>query len=226
VKSTNSNQPRLNPWLSIWTQPRPTIRQVMQTVSMGKLMWVGILIMFVSMVTSDRVQRLENLFPFKNIDPLLAYSLIVGSSIPIGMLFLWLFAWMAKVTGRWLGSQARIRDIVYALVWPGVMTIFVRICMFSIGFIFATLCDFYGILIAFSGDMAWLTWTFYGAMGLAALIFYSWFFAVYFICMSEVMKISKLRAFFVWLLAVIFATLLITVLVVVAVILTMALVNS
>ena len=192
IPSKSSAEPQLNPWFSIWTKPRPTIRQVMQTVSMGKLMWILALTTFVgvirAMLTSSQTEA-ESLF--NGIGSFWG-SLLMGVLLtPLGILMFWLLAWLIKVAGRWLGSKASTREVMYGLTWPNVMTLVVNIGVLITVLSFQKVCHFLGM--TWYGEFSELMWAlnlvFFTVIGILTL----WNIAVFIICMSEVMQISKLR---------------------------------
>ncbi|OYV48344.1 MAG: hypothetical protein B7X06_01500, partial [Verrucomicrobia bacterium 21-51-4] len=52
---TNNN---LNPWFSIWTQPRQTIRQVQRSYSVKKIIWLWVIVFVLTIAASMVLQIL------------------------------------------------------------------------------------------------------------------------------------------------------------------------
>ena len=89
---------QLNPWISIWTQPRATIRQIVDTdpqhMTVAIVMMAGI------------VNGIGNAFEREN--ELNAIASVVGGTVGgiIGGLLMWyLLAWLLSITARWLGGS-------------------------------------------------------------------------------------------------------------------------
>jgi hypothetical protein len=119
-----------NPFLTIWTRPRATIRGIVDT---NPLLHVVPLAMAGGVVqTIDRaVQR--NAGDVLSLPAIIALAVFLG---PIGGLIgLFVGGWFTRTAGRWLGGHATPEQVRAAIAWsfiPGLATI--PILIVQIGF--------------------------------------------------------------------------------------------
>jgi hypothetical protein len=101
----------LNPWFSMWTKPRQTIRQIVSTNPTYGVLLLAVLLGF-SEPDRDSLRSLGIDF---------AYPALVGISVILCPLFgiLWLYIGGALVrwTGSWLGGTADSQETRAALAW-------------------------------------------------------------------------------------------------------------
>jgi len=108
----------LNPWLSMWTQPRRTMRQVLET-DPERLVLALAAIAGVSRAL-DRAS-LKSLGDHLPLVAVLGLSIIGGALS--GMLLLYLFGFLLRWTGRWFGAGgAAPQHVRAAIAWPNVIT--------------------------------------------------------------------------------------------------------
>ena len=107
----------MNPWLSMWTQPRHTIRAIIQTNPKYGVLYLA------------AIYSLQNFFYFSNYWSLgLSTSffaiLITGIVLCpfIGMIWLYFAGWILYFTGRWLEGKAPMRQLRTALAWSKIPT--------------------------------------------------------------------------------------------------------
>lgn len=108
-----------NPWLSMWTQPRETIRWIVQTNPRYGVFWLAI------------IYVLQGFFFFMNFWSFGLssswYSLLIHIVILTPLFaFVWIFfyGWILRCTGRWLGGPAPGSHLRAALAWSRIpMTI-------------------------------------------------------------------------------------------------------
>ena len=107
----------MNPWLRIWTQPRETIRNLLQTNLTYGIYWLA------------AVYSLQNFFYFSNY-----WS--IGLSIPfyailiagivlcplLGVIWLYFSSWILYFTGRWLEGKAPRLQLRTAIAWSKIPT--------------------------------------------------------------------------------------------------------
>lgn len=101
-----------NPWLSMWTQPRETIRTIVQTNPRYGVFWLSTLYVLQSLFFFLNFQSMGLSFSlYYLLVPVLVLSPILG--------FLWLFfyGWLLKFTGHWLGGTAPKSHLRAALAW-------------------------------------------------------------------------------------------------------------
>jgi hypothetical protein len=114
---TRSDQ-QLNPWLSIWTQPRATIRQIVDTdptylvVPLAALGGIGHALDRASMRNAGDTLPLAGI---------LVLALVVG---PLGgLLSVYVGGALIRLTGTWLGGVAQPQQMRAALAWGQVPSI-------------------------------------------------------------------------------------------------------
>jgi len=102
----------LNPWLSIWRQPRATIQQIVDTDLSKHVALFAAGAGFFSSLDRASMRSLGDDYPWLVI---VGISAILG---PVGgLIFLYLFGALLKWTGRWLGGQAALDGIHAAIGW-------------------------------------------------------------------------------------------------------------
>lgn len=108
-------QQTLNPWLSIWTRPRATIRQ---QVERDPEAWVLALVAVagVGHLLSDASARSYG--DRMDLPTLLVMALLVGPLF--GILGAYVGGWLLRWSGRLLGGSARPAEIRAAIAWSGV----------------------------------------------------------------------------------------------------------
>jgi hypothetical protein len=109
----------LNPWLSIWTRPRATMRQILDTDPRA---WVHPLAILGGIA--------ELLFaPVPAAHALLAVSpgtmLILKciAGVALGLIGLYLGSFVVWLAGRWLGGQGNFVEVRAASAWPNVLSL-------------------------------------------------------------------------------------------------------
>jgi hypothetical protein len=107
----NEEQEKLNPWLSIWTEPRATIQQVVD--GEPKLM---VLILAPLAGIADAL-RSNNELAYSGLENLI--GLVVAGGIG-GYVIVFLGAYPVRWTGGWLGGTASLGAIRAAGVWSSV----------------------------------------------------------------------------------------------------------
>lgn len=107
----------LNPWFSMWTQPRRTMRQVLES-DPERLVLVLAAIAGVSRAL-DRAS-LKSLGDHLPLVAVLGLSIIGGALF--GMLLLYLFGFLLRWTGRWFGANGSAPHVRAAIAWPNVIT--------------------------------------------------------------------------------------------------------
>jgi hypothetical protein len=105
----------LNPWRSLWTQPRATIQQLVASDPSKHVLLITAIV-GVSNTLSQASQR--NLGDRTGLGSILAIAFILGPLFAIAMLYL--FAAVLRRTGRWFGGQASSRDLRASTAWSSV----------------------------------------------------------------------------------------------------------
>ena len=108
----------LNPWISIWTKPRATIRQIVDTRPTYMVLPLAMLSGVAQVLDNASSRNLGDRAPLAAV---IAAAVIIG---PLsGLLTLFLFGALMRWTGSWLGGVATSQQIRAALAWgrlPGV----------------------------------------------------------------------------------------------------------
>ena len=112
------NDKRLNPWLSIWTKPRATIRQIVEEDPERLAFTLAALWGIHSGLMRSRMFHFGDRYP---ITTLLLFVLIGGSIGGVLALYLWGF--LLRLTGSWLGGTAEANSARAALAWSQVPTV-------------------------------------------------------------------------------------------------------
>lgn len=110
-----NNDVRLNPWVSIWTKPRKTIRQIIDS---GSNKWIFVLISI-----GGIVDALNNASGQSRGDNYSLTTIVVGSIIsgPIfGIVGLYVGSAILRWTGKWIGGKGEIQDIRTAIAWANI----------------------------------------------------------------------------------------------------------
>jgi membrane protein DedA with SNARE-associated domain len=109
----------LNPWLSIWTRPRATMRQILDTnprAWVHRLAILGGIGEFIGTHIPDSP-------PMPHLSPgeMLAMKCLLG--ILGGLIGLYVGSFIVWMTGRWIGGQGTFVQVRAAAAWPNVLTI-------------------------------------------------------------------------------------------------------
>ena len=124
----------INPWLHIWTEPRKTLRSILNTDPRRLILWLaivgGILSAFsmtlILWVRSPYNQTLQH--PF-----FIGGALIAG--IVMGIFHLYFGGWIYTLTGSWLGGKGNFTDLKCAVGWsnyPFIVTTLLNILSFIV----------------------------------------------------------------------------------------------
>lgn len=112
---TDGRNATLNPFTSIWLRPRATIQQVVDTELEQRVVALAAL--------SGIVQALDNASG-RNLGDHLAFPVVLGIVLIVGPILgvvgLYLWAWLLRWTGRWLGGQATLAQLRTATAWGSV----------------------------------------------------------------------------------------------------------
>lgn len=124
---------QLNPWTSIWTRPRATIRQIVDTDPKYMVIPLAILGGIVQAFDNASTRNLGDELPLGGV----IVAALIGGPIG-GLISLYLAGWMLRVTGGWLGGKANAERVRAAVAWgqvPAIATlpiIGVQIALFGI----------------------------------------------------------------------------------------------
>jgi hypothetical protein len=108
-----STQP-FNPWVSMWTEPRETVRQLMQQGQDGRVLLLGALAGVAQLLDGAVRGQLGDSALLSNI---LLVVVLLGA--PTGLASLYLGSWLTAWTGRWLGGTADASALRVPIAWGG-----------------------------------------------------------------------------------------------------------
>lgn len=115
-----------NPWLSIWTEPRKTIRSIV--ASNPKFGFLLLSAVYGLPLAFNLVQS----FALSAVIPL--WAIIIGSLVVctfLGVIGISIAAWLLQITGRLLGGKGNFMTIRAAVAWSNVPN-FVTVAMWIV----------------------------------------------------------------------------------------------
>jgi len=119
-----------NPWLSVWTQPRQTVRSIVNTDP--KYGFVALSAIYGFPMALNLAQN----FSLGGRVPL--WSILIGSLIVciiLGMIGISISTWLLHVTGRWIGGKGNYQTIRTAVAWsnvPNIVTTLMWVVLFGV----------------------------------------------------------------------------------------------
>ncbi len=185
---SSSGSTKSNPWLSIWIEPRKTIRTIIDTNPKSHFVLLSAAYGLPIVLNFAQSFSLGTTLPLWAI---LIASLIL--CVFVGMIGISVSAWLLKVTGRWIGGKGNFQEIRAAVAWSNVPS-FVSI------FMWAVLIIVFGMQV-FNREFAEMTFVGYQA-GVVFLIFLVqtvvsiWGFIILLKVLGEAQKFSAWRALF------------------------------
>jgi len=104
-----------NPWLSIWVQPRETIREIIETNPKYRLFVLCALYGFPMAMSFAQSFSLGSQFP--------AWSLIIAGLVIctfLGYIGISISTWLLHITGKWIKGSGTFQTIRTAVAWSNV----------------------------------------------------------------------------------------------------------
>lgn len=125
---------KINPWLSIWIQPRYTMRKILDG-NRGPVILLAAL-----GGIADSLARIseKNGYGYNSLLGILSMSIVSG--IIGGIIGVYIISGLLRLTGRWIGGKGSYEEILTAIAWSNVPTIwslliwFLGIVVFGINF--------------------------------------------------------------------------------------------
>lgn len=106
----------LNPWFSIWLQPRATMQQILDTDPVRSVLLLAIIGGFFEALTQAATQdHGDRMASWHGV--VLACAIIGPLS---GVFGLFLGGYLLRTTGGWLGGSASDREVRAAIAWGGI----------------------------------------------------------------------------------------------------------
>lgn len=115
-----------NPWLSIWTQPRKTIRSIVDSDPKRGF------ILLCAIYGLPLAFNLTQSFDFASVIPL--WAILIGSLVAcpfLGMIGITISSWLLHFFGRMIGGKGTFPMVRAAVAWSNVPN-FVTVCMWGI----------------------------------------------------------------------------------------------
>ncbi len=110
-QSGPSHEP-LNPWTSIWLQPRQTIRQIVDTDPTRHVLWLAM----GAGAVSALMPVMKHTATLKTSAGLVMLVAVIGGAI-VGFVGLYVTGWLYRWVGSWMGGQAKSVEVRAALAW-------------------------------------------------------------------------------------------------------------
>lgn len=104
----------MNPWSSMWTQPRETVRQLVLAGHDGRVLLLASLAGIAEVLARASSRNMGDSFAFSNI---LVLAVLLGPVAGLGALYFW--SWLTARTGRWLGGVADADALRVPIAWGG-----------------------------------------------------------------------------------------------------------
>ena len=116
----------LNPWISMWTNPRATIRAIVNINPKFGVFYLALIYALKSNLFFSNYWSLGLSFPF--------YAIFLASVLlaPLfGMIWVYFAGWVLYFTGEWLGGKAPMAHLRAAVAWSKIPS-FVSILMWLV----------------------------------------------------------------------------------------------
>lgn len=111
----------LNPWVSIWTQPKKTIRSIVQNDPKYHFLYLA------TIYALQRILYISNGLHLSQIyNPIVVLLVAIIIAPTLGTIFLYFNTWILHFTGKWFGGEAPFLHVRAALSWskvPNIITI-------------------------------------------------------------------------------------------------------
>lgn len=108
----------MNPWLSMWTQPRKTVRMIIEANPRFRFFILSAIYGFPMALNIAQNMSLGASIPL--------WAIIVGALIVctvLGIIGISISTWLLHVTGRWIGGKGNYLSIRAAVAWSNVPNI-------------------------------------------------------------------------------------------------------
>ena len=177
----------LNPWFSIWLQPRATMQQILDTDPTRLVLLLVLLTGFSHALNNAAVDNVGD-----KVDSWHAVVVACAIGGPIsGILGLFLGGYLLRKTGSWLGGTANQREVRAAIGWGGVPSIWLGLLWIpSIGLFGDD--NFTSATPRVNDDPMLASVLLF--LGLVRLLGSSWSIVIWLKCLGQVHKFSAWRA--------------------------------
>ena len=108
----SSKSPSQNPWVSIWTRPRQTIRAIVESNPRSQL-WVLLVLGGIATALNRAIYKpVGDTLPLA---PILTAILIMG--LVAGIIRVYAFPWLLRMIGTYLGGKATLPELRATAAW-------------------------------------------------------------------------------------------------------------
>ena len=175
-----------NPWFSMWVRPRATMRQILDSDPRRMVHVLALLAGMTGSLQAHIPVPVSGMIPLYGIFIL---KMVIGALG--GLLFLYLFGFLLRVTGRWLDGQGDFVAVRAAIAWASIPKIWSAL-------LFLPLIVYLG-QEALNIDAVTLIWEPGGLLlmlpiGLIAIVAGVWSFVVLLKCLAEAHRFSAWHA--------------------------------
>ena len=106
----------LNPWFSIWMQPRATMQQILDTDPARMVLMLAIIAGFFEALDQAVIQDLgDRMASWQSV----VFSCAIGGPLS-GVFGLFVGGYLLRKTGSWLGGSASVREVRAAIAWGSI----------------------------------------------------------------------------------------------------------
>ena len=105
----------LNPWISMWTKPRETVQQIVDTDPTRMVLLLAAIAGFSSALDRASIKNAGDMLEL----PIIFGIAMIGGALG-GVLMLYVGSALVKWTGRWVGGSASSENIRAAMAWSNV----------------------------------------------------------------------------------------------------------
>jgi len=129
----------MNPWLSIWTRPKETIRAIVDADPSYRFGWLAAIYGF-----SLLLEAAQNFSLGDVLSPMMIVFFALILSVFVGMLAITVVSGLLFWTGRWVGGKATYKEIRSAVAWSNITNVvsiiswFIMLCVFGRQVFFST----------------------------------------------------------------------------------------
>ncbi|HYV20311.1 MAG TPA: Yip1 family protein [Verrucomicrobiae bacterium] len=109
----------LNPWLSMWTRPRATMRQILDT---NPRAWVHALAILGG-VAEFLFAPIPSVRPLSGVSPGTMVVFKGFAGVAVGLIGLYFGSFLVWLTGRWIGGRGNFVEVRAASAWPNVLSL-------------------------------------------------------------------------------------------------------
>jgi hypothetical protein len=175
-----------NPFFTIWTRPRATIRGIVDTDPTLHVTGLAVLAGIVRSLDNAARRNAGNNLPLAA----LMVASLIGGTIG-GLLGLYLGGWLFRHAGKWFGGRADSEEVRAAIAWSAVPVVTtLPIGLFQVFFFGKDLFTKDGPKISFSDSSGIVLL----ATGLIQLILSVWTIVLFLRCLGEVHRFSAWKA--------------------------------